>query len=216
VHAPEALYWRSLAASELAAAAFARLEALPQSPESHALRAEAYRIRGLHDLSIKEWQLALEQSPGDRRLRRELAHSHWLNQDYGVARPLLEALVQDDPESAALNYELGDTLLNLQLPKEAIPRLEKALAREPKREAAQVALARAYARAGQWDRAIPHLVATVGSDQDGSLHLLLARAYAATGREAESAPLNTRAQELSAAAAARRSQANQEDVIAPP
>jgi predicted Zn-dependent protease len=212
---PEALYWQSLTYSQLAADAFARLEALPPSPESHALRAEAYRIRGLHDLSIKEWTLALERSPGDRRLQRELAESHWLNQDYAIARPLLEKLLQDAPDSAALNYELGDTLLNLQLPDEAIPRLEKALAHEPDRQAARVALARAYARLAQWDRAIPHLQATIGADQDGSLHLLLARGLAATGREGESAPLIARAQELAAAAAARREQTNQ-DVIAPP
>jgi predicted Zn-dependent protease len=213
---PQALYWRSLASSELALAAVGRLEGLPASPESYALRAKAYRIRGLHDLSIKEWQLALQQSPGDRRLRRELADSHWLNQDYEVARPLLEELLQETPDSAALNYELGDTLLNLQRPEEAIPSLTKALAREPGRRAARVALARAYARTGQWDRAIPHLEATIGADQDGSLHLLLARGYAATGREQESAPLITRAQELSTAAAERREQTNQDDVIAPP
>lgn len=212
----EALYWRSLACTELSLGASAQLAALPPSPELHAARAEAHRVVGLHDLSIKEWQAALRLAPTDRRLKSELAQSHWLNQEYEVARPMLEELLRDDPDSPMLNLALGDTLLQLQRPEEAIPLLEKAIARGPEPPGARSALARAYARAGRWDRAIPHLEATRVSDADGSLHVLLARAYASTGRPDDAERMLQRSEELAAAAAARRKRLSEEQQITPP
>jgi tetratricopeptide (TPR) repeat protein len=197
--APEALYWRSLAASELAREAFERLEALPPSPELHAARAEAYRIRGLHDAAIREWQAALRLSPGDRRLQAELAQTYWLNQDFEVALPLLRDAVRNDPSSARLHVALGDTLLQLQRPADAIPWLEKGMALGPDLPGGRAALARAYARAGDWTRATPHLEALLASDADGSVHVLLARAYAREGRDEEAKRLIERAQALAAA-----------------
>lgn len=216
VTTPEALYWRSLAASELALAAFAQLDALPPSPELHGARAEAYRLRGLHDLSIKEWQAALNLAPDDRRLKSELAQSYWLNQEYEIARPVLEQLLRDDPGSPMLNLALGDTLLQLQRPAEAIPPLEKAIARTPEPTGARSALARAYARDGQWDRAIPHLERARGSDDDGSVHVLLARAYTNVGRPADAERMLKRSQELAAAAAARHKRMTEEQQITAP
>jgi tetratricopeptide (TPR) repeat protein len=212
----EALYWRSLAASELALGAFARLDALPPSPELHGARAEAFRIRGLHALSIKEWQAALELAPHDRQLKSELAQSYWLNQEYEIARPMLEELLRLDPRSPTLNLALGDTLLQLQRPEAAVPLLEIAAAHTPELPGARSALARAYARAGQWDRAIPHLEKVAASDEDGSIHVLLARAYANVGRSADAERMLKRSEELAAAAAARRKRLSEEQQITAP
>ena len=213
---PEALYWRSLGASELAREAFARLDAMPASPESHALRAEAHRIRGLHKLSIEELRKALRFAPEDRELRRQLAESLWLNGDYEEARPMLEALRNELPESPTIAYQLGDTLLQLQRPDEAIPLLASAVERAADHHEARAALARALVRMGEWRQAIPHLEATRERDEDGSLHVLLARAYAATGSEARSTEAMRRAAELQAAAAARRAALHESsDITAP-
>jgi predicted Zn-dependent protease len=212
---PRALYWRSLAASQLALEAFARLESLPASPEAHEVRAEAYDIRNLHHEAIEEWQRALAQSPGDRRLTEGLARSYWLNQDYALARPLLESLVREAPRSVVLNLELGDTLLQLQQPEAAIPYLQRAVQLAPSNLDAQGALGRAYASTGRWGDAIPHLETAAPADRDGALHRLLARGYAAAGRQEASAKAAERATAIASASATRQQEANSAE-IAPP
>jgi tetratricopeptide (TPR) repeat protein len=212
----EELYWRSLAASELAREAFARLDAMPPSAEIHGLRAEAFRIRGLHQHAIQELQSALTLSPEDRELRHRLAEAYWLNGDFERALPLFQALHREMPESAAIAYQHADTLLQLQKPEEAIPLLTKAVKRRPDYPEAQVALARALVRIGRWQEAIPHLEATRARDEDGGLHLLLARAYAATGQNERSGEMMQRAEELRTAAAANRQIANESSEITAP
>jgi tetratricopeptide (TPR) repeat protein len=212
----EELYWRSLAASELAREAFTRLDAMPPNAEIHGLRAEAFRIRGLHQLAIQELQLALTLSPEDRELRHRLAEAYWLNGDFERALPLFGALHREMPESAAIAYQHGDTLLQLQKPEEAIPLLTKAVERRADYPEAQVALARALVRIGRWQQAIPHLEATRARDEDGGLHVLLARAYAATGQNERSGEMMQRAEELRAAAAAHRQVANESSEITAP
>jgi predicted Zn-dependent protease len=120
------------------------------------------------------------------------------------------------PQSAAIAYQLGDTLLQLQQPDDAIPLLTKALQRRPDYPEAQVALARALVRVGRWQEAIPYLEATRARDEDGSLHVLLARAYAATGQNESSGKVMQRAEELRAAAAAHRQVANESSEITAP
>jgi tetratricopeptide (TPR) repeat protein len=212
----EELYWRSLAASELAREAFARLDAMPPSAEIHGLRAEAFRIRGLHQLAIQELQSALKLSPEDRELRHRLAEAYWLNGDFERALPLFQSLHREMADSAAIAYQLGDTLLQLQKPDEAIPLLTNALERRANYPEAQVALARALVRVGRWQEAIPHLEATRERDEDGGLHVLLARAYAATGQNDRSGEMMQRAEELRAAAAAHRQVANESSEITAP
>jgi tetratricopeptide (TPR) repeat protein len=212
----EELYWRSLAASELAREAFARLDAMPPSAEMHGLRAEAFRIRGLHQLAIQELRSALTLSPDNRELQHRLAEAYWLNGDFEQALPLFQAVHRNMPESAAIVYQLGDTLLQLQKPEEAIPLLMKAVERRPEYHEAHVVLARALVRIGRWQEAIPHLEATRERDDDGGLHLLLARAYAVTGHNERSGEMIRRAEELRAATAARRQVANESsDITAP-
>ena len=212
----EELYWRSLAASELAREAFARLDGMPPSAEIHALRAEAFRIRGLHQLAIQELQPALALSPEDREVRHRLAEAYWLNGDFEQALPLFGALHREMPQSAAIAYQLGDTLLQLQKPEDAIPLLTKALERRADYAEAQVALARALVRVGRWQEAIPHLEAMRSRDEDGGLHVLLARAYAATGQTGRTGEVMHRAEELRAAAAAHRQVANESSEITAP
>jgi predicted Zn-dependent protease len=107
-------------------------------------------------------------------------------------------------------------LLQLQRPDEAIPLLTNALERRANYPEAQVALARALVRVGRWQEAIPHLEATRERDEDGGLHVLLARAYAATGQNDRSGEMMQRAEELRAAAAAHRQVANESSEITAP
>ena len=168
--------------NELALAAFSRLEELPPSAESHTFRAELYRNQGRHLESVSELQKAEKLAPGDRRIQRELATSLYLSRDYEAAAPLLEKLLTQEPESAELNFIYGDTLLQAQKSEQAIPVLEAAVRRDSNLMEARVSLARAYLQLARYADAIPHLKAALATDEDGSLHYQLARAYQATGQ----------------------------------
>src|SRR5918993_702542 len=145
----EELYWRSLPPRRLPPGAVARLDGMPPSAEIHALRAEAFRIRGLHQLAIQELQPALALSPEDREVRHRLAEAYWLNGDFEQALPLFGALHREMPQSAAIAYQQGDTLLQLQKPEEAIPLLTKAVQRRADHPKAQIGLPRAPVRIGR-------------------------------------------------------------------
>jgi len=70
--------------------------------------------------------MALKLESGSRKLEleKELARSLWLDRDYGEAIPLLDRLVQAEPDSPELNHELGDCLVESGEPEKAIPYLD--------------------------------------------------------------------------------------------
>ncbi len=212
----ESLYWRSRASNGLALQAFSRLAQLPPSAEMHELMAGVYGNHRQYKESANEWQAALKLSPGDPRIQRELAIALKLSGDNQGAQALLEGLVRGEPNSAELNYLLGDTLLNLQQADAAVPLLKKAVEREPKLLAAHSSLARAYIQIGQDRQAIPHLKAALPADKDGSLHYQLARAYQTSGQQQLADKLLRDYQEIRKSAAAERQALEQEVQITPP
>lgn len=179
---PEASYWLVRAYNELAVQAFARLTALPPSPQSHEWMAQVERDARRHAESAERWRQAIALAPGDARLRVELAVTLRLARDFAAAQKVLEDVVRAEPDAPEANYLLGDVLLAQQQPERAIPFLEKAVRAEPRQPHAQGALGRAYALVGRPAEAIPHLQQSLPADVDGSLRYQLARAYQATGQ----------------------------------
>lgn len=179
-HTPESYYWRSRAYNELALQAFTRLGELPPSSQLHQLRAHIYNSQKKYAEAAQEWRAALELSPGDAQIQKQLAISLKFGQNYEEALAAFQALLRREPASAELNYLTGDTLLDLQRAEAAIPLLRRAVGLDPKLLAAHKSLARADLAIGKAMEAIPHLKATLVTDKDGSLHYQLARAYQAT------------------------------------
>lgn len=212
----EALYWRALVYGELALRAFVQLASLPPSAEIHELLAQSYRLQALHHLSIKEWQEALKFAPQDARLKRELARALWSNDNYQAAEPLLQELILRQPDSAELNFELGDTLLQLRKNEEALGYLEKAVALSPDLLAAQGSLGTAYGRLAQWEKAIPPLKTALKIDLEGSLHFQLGRAYQRLGQTALAEQMMSKSREISRSAESRRRKITEEYQITPP
>ena len=203
---PESYYWQACAYTELSLEAFDRLNQMPPSAAIHDLMAEAYRILGKYDLSIKELREALELVPDDRGQKEGLARALWLNRDYKEAQPLLEELVKQEPESAQLNYELGDTILWSGTAENAIPYLENAIKYSPENKAAHDSLGRAYMRAGQTEKAIPQFKAALGLDKEGTIYYQLAQAYRETGQKELAMQTMQEFERISKAAKARRPQ----------
>ena len=182
---PAAAYWVARSSNVLAGEAFAQLEALPASAPLHEWRAAQLRDEGRYAESAAEWRQALGFAPGDVRRRQELALTLRLDRDLAGAERVLQELLRDAPDSAGANYLLGDVLLARQQPEAAIPLLERAVRLDPRLAHARGALGRAYALVGRTQEAIPELEQALRVDEDGSLHLQLARAYQAVGRSAD-------------------------------
>jgi predicted Zn-dependent protease len=175
------LYWRTRAYNELALSAFKQLGKLPASIELHAIKAEILSNHGQHLEAANEWREAEKLAPGDPNIQSQLATALYQAANYAEAVPLLSALLKHDSDSADLNFFLGDSLLHMEQPEKAIPHLEAAVRRDPKLLPAQASLGLAYIRLGRDADALAHLNAARELDEDGSIHIQLARAYQRAG-----------------------------------
>ena len=212
---PESRYWRSRAAGELAGETFARVDRLGPSPEATLIRLDTLRAQRRSAESKAELRKALEAWPDDLRLHHELATLLFIAREYEEARRLLEGLLKINP-GAEYNLLLGRVWLEQRKPKKAIPYLEKASRDSSTALQARAALGRAWLASGEAGRAVPHLEAALETDEDGSLHFQLARAYQASGQADLARQTRQKFQEIQRAANAR-SQGEREDLkITPP
>jgi len=212
---PESRYWRARAANELALAAFAHLESLADSPERRSIRATVARAEDRHTDAIAELTAALTFVPGNPALVFDLASSCYQARDYERAIATLQPLLQARPDDPRLLTLVGYSLLQLRRPEEALPLLQRVVERDAGDPGARLALGRAYLQTGAFAAAIPLIEPELGSDQDGSLHVQLARAYTALGQKEKGAALLARSQEMQRAAD-ERTRAMAQQTITPP
>ena len=182
-------------------------------------REQRHHPRGRHrsDSQVgKELERATGTWPGDPRVLRARADLFLVGREYAAARPLLEDLLKREPGSAELCLLLGETWIETKEPAQAIPVLERAAAADPGLLRARAALGRAYVEDGQAARAVGHLVAALPGDEDGSVHLQLARAYRETGQAEQAARTLLAFQALRKAYEARMESDKQEFAITAP
>ncbi len=177
-----ALFWRARAANDLAGQAFDTLETLPPSVERHVVRAGIARDQNRPLDAVTALREALELSPDDPGLERELFAALHAARDYDAALPLLEKLHRLSPDAPDVLAALGDTLLQLQQLDRAVALLKKAVAAMPDNLGAQASLGRALLQSGDAAQAAVHLEKALPADHDGSTHYQLAQAMQRTGR----------------------------------
>jgi tetratricopeptide (TPR) repeat protein len=166
--------------------------------------------------AAEAWRSALKLEPGDPRLERELVTALYLGRDYEKAVPLLEQELKKDPNSAELNFFLGDSYLHMEQPDKALPYLETAVHADGKLLPARASLGLTYARTGKPAEAIPNLIAALETDEDGSLHYQLARAYQATGEAEKAREYLKKYQEMQRQAAEQKRDLEEKVQITPP
>ena len=211
----ESLYWRARAATELALAAFKRLETLPDSRERREVRAMRARAERRYTDAIAELKAARAFAPDDPGLADDLGSTYYAAHEYDQAVATLAPLVKDNPDNPRLLVLYGDSLLELQRVEEALPILKRAVDKAPSDPAPRIALGRAQLQKGDFAAAVPLLEAHLGGDTDGSLHVQLARAYTGLGQKEKAATLLTRSQELQRAAQERSAAAGQRTITPP-
>jgi predicted Zn-dependent protease len=178
----ESYYWQTRAYNALARDAYIRLTQLPPSGPAEILTAKMESQRRQFVEAARHWAEALKFSPDDPYIKQQLAIALFQTADLDRAREIFEDLIKSSPESAELNYYLGDILLKSQKAADALPLLIKAVRNAPRMLPAQASLARTYLALGQSGKAIPYLKAALPIDDDGSLHYQLGRAYQASGQ----------------------------------
>ncbi|HKW35175.1 MAG TPA: tetratricopeptide repeat protein [Candidatus Acidoferrum sp.] len=213
---PEAWFWLTHAYNQLARDAYEHLAKLSSSAPVEEVMAKIEFKRRQYVEAAKHWERALQFSPADSYVKEQLAISVLETADLVRARELFQELLQSRPESAQLNYYLGDILLKSQKPAEALPFLSKAVNHDPALLPAHASLARTYLALGQPDKAIPHLKAALSVDEDGSLHYELGRAYQAHGQLALARQMLKQYQEIHSKQEAEKQSLNQEMQITAP
>jgi predicted Zn-dependent protease len=211
----ESRYWRARAATELALAAFKRLDQLADSPERRVVRATVARTEERFTDAIAELKAATALAPGSQALVFELASACYAARDYDQALATVSPLLKGSPEDPRLLRLAGYSLLQLRRAEEAVPVLEHAVARDGADPGAQVALGKAYLLTGNFKAAIPLIEPRLGVDEDGSLHVQLARAYTSLGDSDKAAALLARSQEIQRAADERSAAAAKRTIGAP-
>ena len=165
--------------------------------------------------AIAELQAALAFAPGDPGLIDDLGTAYYAARQYEQAIATLAPLLKANPDEPRLLLIQGDSLLELQRVDEALPVLRHAMDRDPSDPTPQLALGRAHLQKGNFAEAIPLIEPNLPGDNDGSLHVQLARAYAGMGQKEKAAALLTRSQEIQRAAQERGAAAGQRAITAP-
>jgi predicted Zn-dependent protease len=212
---PESRYWRARAAAELSRAAFTHLDTLPDSAERRSVRAAVARAEERYTDAIAELRSALALAPRNETLLYELASACFSAQDFEQALATLSPLVDAHPDDGRLLELKGAALLRLRRLDEALPVLQRAVERDPSNADSRLTLGRAYVQHGDFAAAIPLVEPRLDDDQDGSLHVQLARAYTGIGDPGKAAALLERSQSLQRESEARRAAAAQRSITAP-
>ena len=201
---PSPGYWRARAANELALAAFKQLDTLPDSPERRTVRATAAQSEERFTDAVAELEAATRLAPRQPELAYQLASAYYSAQDFDKAIATLSPLLKSYPNDPRLLNLQGQSLLQLQRPDEAVPIFEQLLTRTPRDPRVRLFLGRAYFQGGYYAEAVPLLEEQLPHDNDGSLHVQLARAFTLLGQRDKAAPLLTKSQELQKADEERR------------
>jgi tetratricopeptide (TPR) repeat protein len=193
---PESRYWQARAARELARAAYAHLDSLPDSPERRASRATIARAEDRHQDAVTELTAALKLAPGNPTLMFELATACYAARNYEQALATVTPMLRAHPDDPRLVRLAGYALLQLRRPDDALPLLRRASTLDPSDPGPQLALGRAHLQRADYAAAIPLVEPHLGTDSDGSLHVQLARAYTGIGQREKAAALLSRSEEL--------------------
>jgi predicted Zn-dependent protease len=211
----ESRYWRARAATELALAAFKRLDQLPDSRERREMRATLALSQRRYTDAVAELKVALSFAPKDPGLLDDLGTAYYSSREYDKAVEAFTPLLAANPDDPRLLTLVGDSLLQLQRLDEALPMLQRAVERDQAAAMPRVALGRAYLQKGDFAAAVPLIESQLPHDNDGSLHVQLARAYAGLGQKDKAEALMKESQEIQRAAQERGAAAGQRS-IGPP
>jgi tetratricopeptide (TPR) repeat protein len=182
-HSPEALYWSIQANERLAFKALAHFQQLESdSARSHVLLGDIYDQLERFDDAQSEYTKALSIAPGDPGAMVGLASAYLSNNNNEKAMETARIGLERNTQDPELNLIMAETLVAKYQYAEAEPYLMKSLNAKPQMLGHVHALiGKVYAETGRPQEAIDQLKLGVTSDENGSVHYLLARLYRQIG-----------------------------------
>jgi len=182
-HSAEALYWSIQADERLAVQSLARFQQLESdSPRSHVLLGDIYHQLEREDDAQEEYQKALALEPGNPAAMLGLAFAYLSNNSIDKAMETARTALERSPQDPELNMVLAETMVAKAQFAEAEPFLMKSLNVKPQlRGHVHALMGKVYAETGKPNEAINQLKMGASSDENGSIHYLLARLYRQVG-----------------------------------
>jgi tetratricopeptide (TPR) repeat protein len=182
-HSAEALYWSTQANERLALKSLARFQQLESdSARSHVLLGDIYYQLERFDDAQAEYIKALSIAPGDPAAMLGLASTYLSNNNNDKAMETARAALEHRPQDPELNLIVAETLVAKSQFADAEPYLMRSLNMKPQMLGHVHALiGKVYAETGRTTDAIHQLKMGESSDDNGSVHYLLARLYRQIG-----------------------------------
>jgi len=182
-HSAEALYWSIQANERLAVQALARFQQLESnSTRSHVLLGDIYHQLEREDDAQAEYQKALALEPGNPAAMLGSASAYLSNNNIEKAMNTALSALERSPQDPELNMIVAETMVAKNRFAEAEPYLMKSLNVKPQLLGHVHALTgKVYAETGRIGDAIQQLKMGESSDENGSIHYLLAQLYRQIG-----------------------------------
>jgi predicted Zn-dependent protease len=179
----QGLYWESKADQKLAIAALIRAgEIDPDSPRMHVLLGDVFRQKRLWDDAETEYRKAVTLDSKSHTALLGLAITLFSELKTDEAFDLDRSLLAEDPSDPAANLLAGEILVQKNLYAEAEPYLSRCRNLKPEFvPRLHALLGQVFAETDRIPAAISEYKAGLSTDEDGSIHYLLARLYQKSG-----------------------------------
>jgi tetratricopeptide (TPR) repeat protein len=182
-HSAEALYWSIQANERLALQSLTRFQRLESdSARSHVLLGDIFEQLQRFDDAQAEYSKALVKAPGDPAAMLGLASAYLSNNNIEKAIETASVALKHSPDDPEVNLVMAEAMVDKDRFAEAEPFLMKCLNVKPQTLVHVHALiGKVYAETGRTKDAIDQLKMGESSDENGSIHYLLARLYRQLG-----------------------------------
>jgi tetratricopeptide (TPR) repeat protein len=204
--AADALYWKAQSAQELAAEAFAAMNAVaPDSPKAHLLLAELHGARQEFSAAESEYERVLARDSGDLNARLGLARVYFQTSEDDKATEQLRNVLKADASNVDAHSLLGRIFVRRHKYADALPHLKIALQGSPN-EAPEIhsSLAQCYSASGKYSLALSELKLALPADTTGAFYYQAYQLYQKMGDQQSAAAA------LSQSAAIRRRESEAE------
>ena len=160
----------------------------PNSIWAHQVASEMAESMKNYDGAVLELKKALEIAPRQPGLHFKLGDLYWVQQQWEPAFQEFQIETAIDPHNCMARWKLGDVLIQQSIrPEEALDDLNQALTACPSLVDARLDRARVLLKMQRPEEALPDLIAVAKAQPEESRpHFLLAQAYRALGRTADS------------------------------
>ncbi|MBS1803383.1 MAG: tetratricopeptide repeat protein [Acidobacteria bacterium] len=157
-----------------------------ESAEADMLMGETLDEMKDHEGAVRLFRAAVKTNPSEPNVHFGLGYLLWTKGQYPEAATEFQAELANDPQHSLATLYLGDAKLQMNLPEDAQPLLEKVVKVDASSGMAHRDLGIVFADEGKKEQAVAEFRAAIRiNSKDVSAHYRLARLYRSMGKTAE-------------------------------